>query len=126
MANTLKNTIDKIGDVVEEIMTTKRAPTIDSKELQHSQTCLEQLGMETRHEHLFRNEWKRDLQYTKALVESEYAIQTEFKVSSYEDLLLETSKQDYANGLRQQKNKLEQRLEAIETSTKPKENLSKR
>ena len=36
-----------------------------------------------------RNEWKRDLQYTKLLVDAEYLIQTEFKVSSYEDRLRE-------------------------------------
>lgn len=34
---------------------------------------------------LMLNEWKNDLQYTKALVDSEYEVQTEFKVSSFED-----------------------------------------
>lgn len=34
--------------------------------------------------HLLRNSWQKDLPYTKLLVQSEYEIQTEFKISSTE------------------------------------------
>lgn len=37
-------------------------------------------GRHARAYHLTRNEWKKDLQYTRALVNSEYMIQTEFKI----------------------------------------------
>jgi hypothetical protein len=46
------------------------------------QTCLERFGIEARKEHLYRNEWKMDFQYTKALVNSEYMIQNEFQVGN--------------------------------------------
>lgn len=50
--------------------------------LSNRQTCLEKQGIESRHEHLIRNEWVKDqLEYTKALVNSEYTIQNEFLVS---------------------------------------------
>ena len=43
---------------------------------------LERIGMEARRETLRRNEWvKDDYEYTKPLVQSEYLIQDEFKVS---------------------------------------------
>lgn len=38
-----------------------------------------------REEHLMRNEWKKDLQYTRLLVNAEYEVQTEFKISSKEE-----------------------------------------
>ena len=38
-----------------------------------------------REENLYRNEWLKDLQYTKTLVDAEYDIQTEFKVASDDD-----------------------------------------
>lgn len=91
MANTLNNTLNKIGDAVEAILSGgknkgfEKNPQINSQ----GQTCLERFGMEARNAHLMRNEWKRDLQYTKLLVDAEYLIQTEFKVSSYEDRLRE-------------------------------------
>lgn len=42
---------------------------------------LERIGMEARKETLSRNEWRKDSEYTKALVQAEYLIQHEFKVS---------------------------------------------
>jgi hypothetical protein len=41
---------------------------------------LEMYGIQARGYHLLRNEWRKDLQYTRPLVESEYLIQTEFKI----------------------------------------------
>ena len=91
MANTLTNTLNKVGDAIEAIMggAKKSTPYNDPNSVYTGQTCLERFGMEARNAHLMRNEWKRDLQYTKLLVDAEYLIQTEFKVSSYEDRLKE-------------------------------------
>lgn len=91
MANTLTNTLNKVGDAIEAIMggAKKSTPYNDPNRVYTGQTCLERFGMEARSAHLMRNEWKRDLQYTKLLVDAEYLIQTEFKVSSYEDRLRE-------------------------------------
>ena len=91
MANTLNNTLNKVGDAIEAVMggTKKSTPYNDQNHVHTGQTCLERFGMEARSAHLMRNEWKRDLQYTKLLVDAEYLIQTEFKVSSYEDRLKE-------------------------------------
>ena len=91
MANTLNNTLNKVGDAIEAVMggTKKSTPYNDPNHVYTGQTCLERFGMEARSAHLMRNEWKRDLQYTKLLVDAEYLIQTEFKVSSYEDRLRE-------------------------------------
>lgn len=91
MANTLTNTLNKVGDAIEAIMggAKKSTPYNDPNRIYTGQTCLERFGMEARSAHLMRNEWKRDLQYTKLLVDAEYLIQTEFKVSSYEDRLKE-------------------------------------
>ena len=91
MANTLNNILDKVGDAIEAVMggAKKSTPYNDPNRVYTGQTCLERFGMEARSAHLMRNEWKRDLQYTKLLVDAEYLIQTEFKVSSYEDRLRE-------------------------------------
>lgn len=91
MANTLNNTLNKGGDAIEAVMggAKKSTPYNDPNRVYTGQTCLERFGMEARSAHLMRNEWKRDLQYTKLLVDAEYLIQTEFKVSSYEDRLRE-------------------------------------
>ena len=91
MANTLNNTLNKVGDAIEAVMggPKKSTPYNDPNRVYTGQTCLERFGMEARSAHLMRNEWKRDLQYTKLLVDAEYLIQTEFKVSSYEDRLKE-------------------------------------
>ena len=91
MANTLNNTLNKVGDAIEAVMggAKKSRPHKDQNSVYTGQTCLERFGMEARSAHLMRNEWKRDLQYTKLLVDAEYLIQTEFKVSSYEDRLKE-------------------------------------
>ena len=91
MANTLNNTLNKVGDAIEAVMggAKKSTPYNDPNRVYTSQTCLERFGMEARSAHLMRNEWKRDLQYTKPLVDAEYLIQTEFKVSSYDDRLIE-------------------------------------
>ena len=127
MANTLNNTLDKVGNAIESVLSVgknkgfEKNPQINSQ----GQTCLERFGMDARNEHLLRNEWKKDLQYSKLLVDAEYNIQTEFKVSSYEDNLIESTKQQNVDDLRKQKEKLDKKIAIMESNTKPSENLSK-
>jgi hypothetical protein len=83
MANTIDNTLKKIGNTIENIMGgTKPQQPSSNVNSSGKQTCLEKFGIEARKEHLFRNEWKIDLQYTKALVDAEYMVQNEFPVGS--------------------------------------------
>nr|DAO70020.1 MAG TPA: hypothetical protein [Bacteriophage sp.] len=54
----------------------------------NGQTCLEKFAVEARKIHLQRNEWGNPklpptvnkTEYTKVLVDAEYAVQTDFKV----------------------------------------------
>lgn len=82
MANTLENTLDKVGSAIETLFGSKKPTEPRPTSVTTGQTCLERFGMEARKEHLMRNEWKKDLQYTKLLVNAEYDIQTEFEISS--------------------------------------------
>lgn len=84
MANTLNNTINKIADTVKAFNDLNKNVPIPN-----GITNLERVAMEARREHLMRNEWRRDLGYSKPLVDAEYLIQSEFKVSSFEDRLYE-------------------------------------
>ena len=91
MANTLNNTLNKVGDAIEAVIggAKKSTPYNDPNRVNTGKNYIKRFGMENRSAHIMRNEWKRDLQYTKLLVDAEYLIQTEFKVSSYEDRLKE-------------------------------------
>ena len=83
----IERTLDRIGNVVQDIFTGPSEPPI-VKSMNGSttgQTCLEKVGMEARKTHLMRNEWRKDLEYSKPLVLAEYEIQTEFKVSTADD-----------------------------------------
>lgn len=51
--------------------------------ISNGQTCLEKRGIEARNQQLQCNEWQKDLQYSKQLVEAEYNIQSEFPITSY-------------------------------------------
>ena len=87
MANTLQNTLGKVGKLVEDILGTNTSAysnnVIGNKA---GQTCLEKIGMEARAEHTMRNEYKKDdIEYTRALVLAEYAVQNEFKVASTDE-----------------------------------------
>ena len=82
MATTIENTLNKIGDVIQDIFhgpkdTPMEAKIVNSKK----QSNLEKIGMGMRTLHMHRNEWRREEQYTKPLVSSEYVIQTEFLVN---------------------------------------------
>lgn len=80
MANTVRNTFNKIGDTIEDVFGSNDTHNSYGHHRVKNRTCLEMIGMNMRNEHLMRNEWTRDLQYTKPLVDSEYLIQTEFKI----------------------------------------------
>ena len=87
MANTVQNTLGKVGKLVEDILGTNTSAysnnVIGNKT---GQTCLEKVGIEARAEHIMRNEWrKNDIEYTRALVLAEYAVQNEFKVASTDE-----------------------------------------
>lgn len=93
MANTIENTIGKIGDaaekaldrignVVEDILGKDTVyPSAIKKPVDRKKISnLEQIGRNQRNEHFMRNSWRNDLQYTKPLVDAEYLIQTSFKI----------------------------------------------
>ena len=82
MANTVDNTLNKVGDVIESIFgkPSPQQPPSNTYNNGGKQTCLEKIGMEARNYHLLRNEWRKDLEYSKPLVDAEYLIQTEFKI----------------------------------------------
>ena len=85
MANTLENTYKKVGSVIQDIFTGPNEPPVPDRATTVGQTCLEKFGMDARKMHLMRNEWRKDIQYTRPLVLAEYQIQTEFKVSTSDD-----------------------------------------
>lgn len=79
MAKKIEDTLNKVGNTIEAILGTKKsAPTPVFTNREGGQSNLERIGMESRENHLRKNEWKKDLQYSKLLVESEYDIQKEF------------------------------------------------
>ncbi len=67
-----------------------------------------------REEHLMRNEWKKNLQYTKTLVNAEYDIQTEFKISSYGEDLEEMQAQAELNQINNEIRKKEKAAKKAE------------
>lgn len=81
MANTIDNTFNKIGNTLESIFGGGGTQQPQSNGNNGGEpSALEMYGRHARAYHLTRNEWKKDLQYTRALVNSEYMIQTEFKI----------------------------------------------
>ena len=82
MANTVENTLKKIGNTIENIFGGGGSSQQSSSSTGNGNaSTLEMYGAQARKYHLMRNEWKKDFQYTKALVNSEYSIQTEFKIN---------------------------------------------
>lgn len=132
MANTIDNTFRKIGNTIENIMggSSSQQPSSNGT-TNGKQTCLEKFGIEARKEHLFRNEWKIDLQYTKALVNAEYMVQTEFPVGSTDQSVqdqIETArkKEEEANKtkldkLKEKRDKLDIKIETLEGKSKVEE-----
>lgn len=111
MANTVNNTLNIVGDTIEQLFGKRDKPASVNVNASTGQTCLEKVGMEARFEHIHRNDWRRnDIEYTRALVLAEYAIQNEFKISSSDEPIvrnrggLETIAERYA---RQEQKKLD-------------------
>ena len=132
MANTVDNTFRKIGNTIENIMGgTKPQQPASNDNIGGKQTCLERFGIEARKEHLYRNEWKTDFQYTKALVNAEYMVQSEFPVGSTDQSVqdqIETAKkkEEKANKtkldkLREKRDKLNTKIETLEGKSKVEE-----
>jgi hypothetical protein len=132
MANTIDNTFKKIGNTIENIMGGKKPQQPSSNvSISGKQTCLERFGIEARNEHLYRNEWKIDLQYTKALVDAEYAVQNEFPVGSTDQSVQDQmeaakKKEEKANKtkldkLREKRDKLNTKIETLEGKSKVEE-----
>jgi len=132
MANTIDNTLKKIGNTIENIMGgTKSQQPSSNASIGGKQTCLERFGIEARNEHLYRNEWKIDLQYTKTLVDAEYMIQNEFPVGStnqsvQDQMEAAKKKEEKANKtkldkLREKRDKLNTKIETLEGKSKVEE-----
>jgi hypothetical protein len=92
-----------IGDIIETILGSSNEKVKTKQGDFIGQTPLEKKGMEARNAHLERNEWKKNyLEYTRALVLAEYAVQNEFKISSTDEPIvtnrggLETVSEQYA------------------------------
>ena len=80
MANTVSNTLNKVGDAVEGIFGKQAPKEQPMGNGSGNQSCLEKFAIEARKHHILRNEWRKDLEYSKPLVNAEYLIQTEFKI----------------------------------------------
>ena len=77
------NFVQRVGDTLEAMFGTRK-PEITTQTGTYKQTGdqsnLEKIGFVMRKDHLLRNEWGKDMEYTKQLVASEYLIQNEFLV----------------------------------------------
>lgn len=125
MANTLNNTLNKVGYAIESLVGGVNKGFHKNPQITpQGQTPLERVGMTARAEHLFRNEWKKDLRYTKTLVDAEYLIQTEFKVSSYEDRLNEQAQESAEKAARKADKQAEKKARKAERDAKKDKNAA--
>ena len=89
MSSPIEKTLNRIGNVVQDIFSGSKSETT-STSATTGQTCLEATGMRQRELHLIQNMWrKNDIEYSRPLVLAEYDIQTEFIVSSTDDIIQE-------------------------------------
>ena len=126
MANTVENTFDKIGNTLENIFGTasgaKQSQTNDGSV---NSSNLEMYGMQARQYHLNRNEWRKDLQYTRALVNAEYNIQTEFKINGGSEPPTEQQTTSKIDKIDKKIKKLEEKKQKLQNEQiKRKEKLS--
>ena len=90
MPSPIEKTLDRIGNVVQDIFSGSKSQSTSSTASTTGQTCLEATGMRQRELHLMQNMWrKNDIEYSRPLVLAEYDIQTEFIVSSTDDIIQE-------------------------------------
>ena len=93
MATAIENTLNRVGNAIQSLFNGKDEPTVSNTNANTGQTCLEITGMRQRELHLRQNTWRRnDIEYSKPLVDAEYNIQTEFLVSSTDDLIQDQKK----------------------------------
>lgn len=93
MASEIEKTLNRVGNAVQSLFSGKDEPTVSNTNANTGQTCLEITGMRQRELHLRQNAWRREYQeYSKPLVDAEYNIQTEFLVSSTDDLIQDQKK----------------------------------
>lgn len=124
MANTVENTLNKIGNTIENIFGTNNTKQVVVNTNGKSSN-LEMFGMQARQSHLMRNEWKKDLQYTRQLVNAEYMIQTEFKINGGSEPPTEQQTTSKIDKIDNKIKKLEERKQKLQNEqTKRKEKLS--
>ena len=105
-----------VGDIIETLFGSSKQKVKTKPGEFIGQTPLEKKGMEARDVHLGRNEWRKNyLEYTRALVLAEYAVQNEFKISSSDEPIvtnrggLETVSEQYARREKQTSKKKEKK-----------------
>lgn len=104
MASPIEKTLNRIGNVVQDILSGSKSQSTSSTASTTGQTCLEATGMRQRELHLIQNMWrKNDIEYSRPLVLAEYDIQTEFIVSTTDDLVQEQKE----NAAEQNKSRIE-------------------
>lgn len=113
MANTVDNTFDKIGNTIEKIFGGETISQPSTNGNGGKGSNLEIYGIYARAEQMLKNEWRKDIQYTKALVNSEYMIQTEFKVGGEVEPPTEEQKTDKIQKLKEKKQKLENEIQKL-------------
>lgn len=123
MANTVENTFRKIGNTLEYIFNggTTEQPITNTNGM-GTPSNLEMYGRQARGYHLMRNEWKKDIQYTRALVNAEYMVQTEFKIDggAGEEVIEDTRTKD-----QKKKQKFQDKIDKLNgNQTQPKENIA--
>lgn len=119
MANTPQNTFEKIGNTLETLFgTASGAKQPQTNNGNGNASNLEMFGIQARQYHLNRNEWKKNLQYTRALVNAEYNIQTEFKIDGGMELPTEKQTNDKIEKLKNKKQKLENKIQKLENKEK--------
>jgi hypothetical protein len=75
MASPIEKTLDRIGNVVQDIFSGSKSESSSSTASTTGQTCLEATGMRQRALHLMQNTWrKNDIEYSRPLVLAEYDI----------------------------------------------------
>lgn len=82
MSGTIK-ALDNIGNAIEHIFGGGGGNSENEQPKQKGSgkmSALEAIGMKARAYHMLRNEWGKNIEYTRPLVEAEYLIQTEFKI----------------------------------------------
>jgi hypothetical protein len=116
------NFAKRVGDTLETMFGTRKSE-ITTQTGTYKQTGdqsnLEKIGFQMRKDHLLRNEWGKDMEYTKQLVSSEYLIQNEFLVGDD----METVKAEQEAARKKEEDATKRKIEKLK---KKRENLDDR